>query len=103
MQGRAVEEAVVPYVLREHSSPVHRTSVAQVAGELARTGEDYAWEMRAKRVIQVRRLVQVCVRVAASASFRAELLEPAQGCPQTQTVHLEEEVGMQRVEEEPVG
>ena len=41
------------------------------------------------------------VRVASPAPFPAELLELVQVCPQAQTVHLEE-VGIHKVEEEPV-
>jgi hypothetical protein len=99
-QARAIEEGVALCVLREQSSPAHRTLVAQVPGALVKTGEDGARSGRANRAFPLRRLVRV--REAASAPFRAELLAAVLVRPQTLTVHLEENGCLQRVEEELV-
>jgi len=99
LKAQAVEQVGALWVLREQSSPARRTLVAQVPGELARTGEDDAYLGRAKRAIQIRRQV----RVAASAPLCVELLAPVQGGLLAQTVHLGGSVGIRRVEKEPVG
>jgi hypothetical protein len=46
--------------------------------------------------------LQVRVDEVVPALYRAELLEPIQGCLRAQTVRLEQVVEMCRVEEEPV-
>lgn len=91
-----VEQVGAPCVLGDQSLPARRPVVAQVPGELPRTGEEDALLGRAKRAIQRRQQV----REAASAPVRAAQAAPVQGCPRAQTVHLGGYVGMRMVEEE---
>jgi hypothetical protein len=101
VQVRVIERVSALCVLRAHSSPARRTLVDQAPGALATMVEDDALSERANRASQVRRPVQVRVREALPRPLRAELSESVQVCPRAQTARLEE-VGMHRVEEEPV-